>query len=119
MTLPEALTALLAPLVGGELFWDETPNGYVVPAAGCIILQDFGGKRLTYVDQTLAANQPSRVQIECWTKRRADTNALANLVEQTILASDLIATPYNAPVGDANSALGISGARQDFGFWYS
>jgi hypothetical protein len=119
MTFEEELTALLMPLVDDEVYWDTTPDNYVVKDTGVIILQTVGGERAFYADQARPELQHARVQVQAWGRRRMAVFALFNAVEITLSQSSWTVIPYGAPIGDANSDMELHGSRQDFGFWYA
>lgn len=119
MTFEEELTALIGALCNNEVYWDTTPEGYIVPDTGVVILQSVGGERDWYVDQSRPEIQHMRVQVQAWGRRRLDVFALINAIEKKLSESSCTVVPYGAPIGDYEDILKLHGSRQDFGFWYA
>lgn len=120
MSFESDFTALIAPLANGEMYWDETPEGYVIADGALLILvQQVGGRAKWYVDQTLPQYKHARLQIEVWGRDRQAVNDMARLIEKTIAENWNPAQPYGSFINTAQTQLGLKGTRQDFGLWYS
>jgi hypothetical protein len=117
MSFEADFIALLNPLVGGKVFFDSTPDGFL-PNVDRIIVQQVGGKEAWYVDQSLPSHKHARMQVFVWTTDRLTASPLARLVAKTIAESAFVAEPYGAPASEHQPVLKLFGSRQDFGIWY-
>lgn len=111
------LITLLGPLVANKVFWDTTPDDFVVTTP-VIILQQVGGKAGWYIDQTMPSHKHARIQVRVWARRRMDAAPLARLIEKTIAESAFIAEPFGAAIADNQPDMKLYGTHQAFGIWY-
>ncbi|THJ30942.1 DUF3168 domain-containing protein [Lampropedia aestuarii] len=117
MTIETELFALLGSLVDGRCHPDTTPDTPVFP---CIVYQSVGGQAYDYVERKPPDSENYRIQIICWTKRRAETTALALLVRQKIIEAGHAfksAKTLGQAVSQYEEPLKLYGSRQDFSIW--
>lgn len=117
MSVETELFSLLKTLVDGRCYPDATPDAPVFPL---IVYQGAGGKTKEYLERKLPDCEHYRIQINCWTKSRSATNALALQVRQRIIEQGAVFKSAET-MGQATSlyeeALKLYGTRQDFGVW--
>lgn len=113
------LTNLLNPLVAGQVFWDTTPDAFVLTAP-VIILQQVGGKAAWFVEKEtpMPSHKNARIQVTIFSKSRIVTAPLARLVEDTIALSSFVSEVLGASVAIHDGDLKLYGSQQQFAFWY-
>lgn len=116
MSIEEDLVALLAPIVEGRIYPDESPDNPVFPL---IIYQQIGGKAGWYLENKVPSHKHARIQIDVFSRRRTEANRLARSIEGLICESAFIAEPYGAFTALREEPLKLYGTRQDFGIWYA
>jgi hypothetical protein len=124
MSFEEDIITKFAATFAGRLYWDTAPDGWQVPQmdAPFGIIQQVGGKALTYVDEK---EEPeylnARLQLFVWGKQRIAVNNKLREFVSTVRASnlpDFYAIVSGEAVNESNEVLKLRGSRQDFSFWY-
>jgi hypothetical protein len=114
------LIALLNPLVANKVYWDSTPEAFVIPVTGVIILQQIGGKAGRYVaNDEKPDHKHARIQVTFWTPNQLIRGPVARDIEDAMVMSAFSAEPMGAATHIADTALKLFGSQQQFGFWYA
>lgn len=114
-TIEARFAARLSPLVDGRAFPDTVPPGVEFPL---FVYQQVGGRTLQYLDGSVPVTQHARIQVIAWALRRAEANDLIRQAHASLASSTILTVEaYGAPTWMYEEALGLYGARQDFGVW--
>lgn len=117
MNFEERMIELMGPLVGGNAFWDQTPDK--VPAGDYIIMSHAGGRAGWYVEQTVPDAAHERVQITAFSDRSNQRSLLARRIEFVMCAADFEACePYGRWRGFSEPTRKKYAALWQFGVWY-
>lgn len=118
MTISEKLYEVLSPLVGGRVYFDDTPEDgpegypYIVVTYG-------GGTRAWYVEQVRPDKQHYRVSIVGATKKPKERDVLADLIEQAICDGGFPASqPYGGPISGSSPTHDEIYSQQQFGIYF-
>lgn len=102
----------LKGLVSNRIFPDVAPTATVRPY---ITWQKIGGRSINYTENSIPAQQHSRVQINVWADTRLSANTVAKQVEDTLRQSATIAAaPEAEAMADYDSDMNLYGTIQDF-----
>lgn len=113
--LEASLVAALSPLVSGKVFPDVAPFGTAAP---WITYQQFGGRAVNYVDDTLPGAINATVQISVWAPTRIAASTLARQVEDALRQSLAFqARPDSDQLARMDADLKLYGTNQDFSIW--
>lgn len=107
--------ALLLTLTGGRVYPDTAPDTAAYPF---ITYQQVGGESLWFSEKAIPDHKHARIQVNVWSKSRAEANAIARKIEKAICESPFAAAPLGAFVALYESSLKNYGSRQDFSLWY-
>lgn len=109
--LPDALDAL----VSGRVYPDVAPEGAPLPR---IVYQQVGGQAAVYAEGALPTTENGRYQVACWAETRLQAVALAQQVEQILVAHPVLqALPIGARIAVHEPDTDLRGCRQDFSIW--
>ena len=128
------LLNLLSSLVGGRIYWDTTPDGYVIaPGNAFIILQRIGGKANWYFNNSpMPSHSHARVMVTVQAQDSATESgrlivsplarlaevALAQCIEHATPAYRFVVQAYSAPMADFDEFLKLAISQQQFGIWF-
>lgn len=115
MSFEEDVTALLNPLVAGQVFWDFTPDNYDYPF---ILLYQRGGRGYWYVDKTIPSHKNAKLDIEVWAKTKEAAARIIREVESAFAGSTMVVTPLGAFGSMSDPVQKLHGSQQDFSVWY-
>lgn len=115
MSIEADLKTLLGPLVSGRVYPDVTPD---TPTFPLIVYQQVGGRSFAFLDKTIPGRKHARIQINVWSKNRAQANAIARLAESAIVAGANAAESFGALSALYEEPFKLYGTRQDFGIFY-
>jgi len=117
MNLEQKMLEVLSPLVGGNVFWDQTPD--VAPKGDFILLSRPGGRAQWYVEQELPDAKHARVQVTAFSDRSARREQLADLIEYAMCHGGFPACePQGSWQGFSHPTLKKYAALWQFGVWY-
>lgn len=119
MTLQEQLYALVAPLVEGRMYFDQTPDagpeGYPY-----IMASVPSGENGWYVEQKLPDHKHARVQLTAFSTDDVEREKLANRIEKLMCETKQFPAvePYGSWRGFSIPGQKAKAALQQFGVWY-
>lgn len=117
MNLEATVYGLLQGLVGGRVSPDVTPDDPTFPL---IVYQQVGGEAYEYLERKLPDHEHTRMQVSVWALTRDEVGPIIRAVRKAIIEQNAFssARAYGSPVWLYEEALGLYGARQDFGLWW-
>lgn len=112
-----ALGPLVANGDGSFRFYpDVAPASAVRPY---IVYQAAGGKSANYLNDTVSAQQNSRLQVAVWADDRITANSLMQSVIAALSVPPINATSIGAPVSAFEFDTRAYGSRLDFSIWFT
>ncbi|WUR15710.1 DUF3168 domain-containing protein [[Empedobacter] haloabium] len=115
MTQDELFFGALKDLVGGRVYPGIAKEGTAVPY---ITYQDIGGDAVNFVDRTLPSKANARVQVNVYSKTRAEAKAIARQAENALRGVlELQTIVIGAPMTTHEPSTGYHGTIQDFSVW--
>lgn len=84
-----------------------------------ITYQAVGGQSANYLQNTVAAQQNARMQVNVWADDRAMAIALMQQVIGALTPPPINATNIGAPVSEQEPDTKLYGSRQDFSIWFN
>ena len=118
MTISEKLVEVLGPLVGGRVYFDDTPTDGPedIPYIVCLLS---GGTRFFYVENERPDKRHHRVAITGVTKYPSDRDILADQIEEAMCKGGFPACqPYGGPISGSSPPHGELYSQQQFGVNY-
>lgn len=114
MTLEENLTTALRTLCP-RVFCDFAP---VDTARPYVTWQQIGGDAVTFIDNARPSKRNALVQVNVWSDRRIEANALILSIEDALtVAEQFQARPSAAAASDFDADMERYCSRQDFSIW--
>lgn len=115
MSAETILPAALGALVSDRIYPDVAPEGSPLPR---IVYQQVGGVSTVYAEGALPTTENGRYQLACWAETRLQALALAQQVEEILVAHPVLqAEPIGARTAAHEPDNGLRGYRQDFSIW--
>lgn len=115
MTVEVDIEAVLAPLVGGRVFPDTAPFKTPRPYA---TYQQIGGLTLNPIAKEVASSKNGFFQVNVWSDRRAEADAIALQIEEALVTAEAFAAkPMAGPISINEADLNRYGKQQDFSIW--
>ncbi|MFT0167486.1 DUF3168 domain-containing protein [Paraburkholderia mimosarum] len=84
-----------------------------------ITYQAVGGKSANYLNNTTAAQQNARIQVNVWADDRATANSLMQSVINALCPPPIEATNIGAPASTWEFDTKLYGSRLDFSIWFT
>lgn len=110
--------ALLNTLFSNRVFWNTTPDNFVITAPTAIV-QQVGGKAGRYLaNDERPDHKHARIMVTMWGKDKLVMAPLARSVENALVMSDLSAEPMGAAIDVFDASQKLFGSQQQFAFWY-
>lgn len=109
------IVAALGPLVGGRVFDDVAPVD--TPTPYCTY-QQVGGRPVNFLEGQPASKKNARIQINVWSKRRAEATTLIRQIEDLMIQAPLLGVVEGGAISQYDSVSSFRGAMQDFSFWF-
>lgn len=120
-TLAEKLYETLSPLVGGRVYFDETPKNGAEGYPYIVVIMS-GGKRRWYVEQERPDKRHSRVTLTGVVRKneQAERDALMDEIEETMCKADFPAVePYGGFISGSSVTHEELYGSQQFGLYFA
>ena len=105
------LSAALEPICPDAVFPDVAPANSVAP---WITFQQYAGKDLSYIEQTLPEERAAAFQVTVWAKTRAESLNKALRIEEALLDSAMQVKPEGGILSTTDPDTGLRGSIQRF-----
>jgi hypothetical protein len=106
----------LRSLVSDRCYPDVAPAGVARPY---ITYQAVGGQSANYLNNTVAAQQNARVQVNVWADDRLTAIGLMQSAIVALTPPPINATNIGAPVSTWEPDTKLYGSRLDFSVWFT
>jgi hypothetical protein len=117
VNLEENMIQILSSLVGGKVFWDQTPD--VVPKGDFIILSRVGGRAGWYMENEIPDHKHARLQVTAFSDRSAQREYLADQIEYRMAHAGFPACePQGSWRGFSEPSFKKYACLWQFGVWY-
>ena len=103
------LHAALSPIC--QAFPDVATNGTTAPWC---TYQQYAGRDLSYIEQTLPKERAAAFQVSVWAKTRSEATTLALRIEAALLATAMQVMPEGGILATTDVETGLRGAIQRF-----
>lgn len=115
MSIETDLTALLSPLVAGEVY----PDVGVEPTLPYITYQQVGGESLAFLERTVPSKRNGRFRVRTWATTRVQTSALMRQVHDALITAAVFqVAALGEQLADYDEETKRFGSLQDFSIWF-
>ncbi|MBR8344654.1 tail completion protein gp17 [Burkholderia ambifaria] len=113
--------AAIKPLVDNgdgtfRCYPDEAPANVQRPY---VVYQSAGGKSASYLNETVSAQQNTRLQVAVWADDRMTANAIMKDIIAALCVPPINATSMGAPASARDFDTKLYGSRLDFSIWFT